>query len=179
MSRIGKNPVEVPSGVTVDIEGQTVTVKGPKGSLSHIVAEPIKVERNDAGLIEVKRPDDERRSKSLHGLSRTLIANMVVGVTQGYSKTLEISGTGYRVVPKGQGLEFSLGFSHPVQIDAPEGITFSVEGPTKFTVSGTDKQLVGEVAANIRKLRKPDPYKAKGIRYTGEQIRRKAGKAGK
>ncbi|MCU0278509.1 MAG: 50S ribosomal protein L6 [Candidatus Nanopelagicales bacterium] len=179
MSRIGKNPVEVPSGVTVDIEGQTVTVKGPKGTLSHIVAEPIKVERNDAGLIEVKRPDDERRSKSLHGLSRTLIANMVVGVTQGYSKSLEISGTGYRVVPKGQGLEFSLGFSHPVQVDAPEGITFSVEGPTKFTVSGTDKQLVGEVAANIRKLRKPDPYKAKGIRYTGEQIRRKAGKAGK
>nr|MCU0299251.1 50S ribosomal protein L6 [Candidatus Nanopelagicales bacterium] len=150
-----------------------------KGTLSHIVAEPIKVERNDAGLIEVKRPDDERRSKSLHGLSRTLIANMVVGVTQGYSKSLEISGTGYRVVPKGQGLEFSLGFSHPVQVDAPEGITFSVEGPTKFTVSGTDKQLVGEVAANIRKLRKPDPYKAKGIRYTGEQIRRKAGKAGK
>ncbi len=179
MSRIGKNPVEVPSGVTVDIEGQAVTVKGPKGTLSHVVAEPIKVERNDEGLIEVRRPDDERRSKSLHGLSRTLIANMVVGVTQGYSKTLEISGTGYRVVPKGQGLEFSLGFSHPVQIDAPEGITFSVEGPTKFTVSGTDKQLVGEVAANIRKLRKPDPYKAKGIRYTGEQIRRKAGKAGK
>ncbi len=179
MSRIGKNPVEVPSGVTVDIEGQAVTVKGPKGTLSHVVAEPIKVERNDEGLIEVKRPDDERRSKSLHGLSRTLIANMVVGVTEGYSKTLEISGTGYRVVPKGQGLEFSLGFSHPVQIDAPAGITFSVEGPTKFTVSGTDKQLVGEVAANIRKLRKPDPYKAKGIRYTGEQIRRKAGKAGK
>ena len=178
MSRIGKNPVPVPSGVTVDIDGQTVTVKGPKGSLTHVVAEPITVEQTD-GVIEVKRPNDERRSKSLHGLSRTLIANMVTGVTEGYSKTLEISGTGYRVVPKGQGLEFSLGISHPVQVDAPEGISFQVEGPTKFTVSGTDKQLVGEVAANIRKLRKPDPYKAKGIRYSGEHIRRKAGKAGK
>ena len=178
MSRIGKNPVPVPSGVTVDIDGQTVTVKGPKGSLTHVVAEPITVEQTD-DVIEVKRPDDERRSKSLHGLSRTLIANMVTGVTEGYSKTLEISGTGYRVVPKGQGLEFSLGFSHPIQVDAPEGISFQVEGPTKFTVSGTDKQLVGEVAANIRKLRKPDPYKAKGIRYSGEHIRRKAGKAGK
>ncbi|HPQ83102.1 MAG TPA: 50S ribosomal protein L6 [Actinomycetota bacterium] len=178
MSRIGKNPVPVPGGVTVELDGQTVTIKGPKGTLSHVVAEPIKVAQAD-GLIEVTRPDDERTSKSLHGLSRTLIANMVIGVTEGYSKTLEISGTGYRVVPKGQGLEFSLGFSHPVQVDAPEGITFAVEGPTKFTVSGTDKQLVGEVAANIRKLRKPDPYKAKGIRYSGEQIRRKAGKAGK
>jgi len=179
MSRIGKHPVAVPGGVTVDIEGQTVTVKGPKGTLSHVVAEPIRVIRNEEGAIEVTRPNDERRSKSLHGLSRTLIANMVVGVTDGYSKTLEISGTGYRMVPKGQGLEFSLGFSHPVQVDAPEGITFQVEGPTKFTVSGSDKQQVGEVAANIRKLRKPDPYKAKGIRYSGEHIRRKAGKAGK
>ena len=178
MSRIGRNPVPVPSGVTVTIDGQSVTVTGPKGSLTHVVAEPITVEQTD-GVIEVKRPNDERRSKSLHGLSRTLIANMVVGVTEGYSKTLEISGTGYRVVPKGQGLEFSLGFSHPVQVDAPEGISFQVEGPTKFTVSGTDKQMVGEVAANIRKLRKPDPYKAKGIRYSGEHIRRKAGKAGK
>ena len=178
MSRIGKNPVPVPGGVTVELDGQTVTIKGPKGTLSHVVAEPIKVAQAD-GVIEVTRPDDERISKSLHGLSRTLIANMVIGVTEGYSKILEISGTGYRVVPKGQGLEFSLGFSHPVQVDAPEGITFAVEGPTKFTVSGTDKQLVGEVAANIRKLRKPDPYKAKGIRYSGEQIRRKAGKAGK
>ena len=157
MSRIGKHPVPVPSGVTVDIDGQTVTVKGPKGSLTHVVASPITVEKDADGAIAVNRPDDERRSKSLHGLSRTLIANMVVGVTQGYSKQLELSGTGYRVVPKGRGLEFSLGFSHPVQVDAPEGITFTVEGPTKFTVSGTDKQLVGEVAANIRKLRKPDP----------------------
>ena len=179
MSRIGKNPIPVPAGVTVDIDGQTVTVKGPKGSSNLVVSEPITVGRNDAGEIEVARPNDERVSKSLHGLSRTLIANMVVGVTQGYSKNLEITGTGYRVVPKGQGLEFSLGFSHPVQVDAPEGITFTVEGPTKFTVSGIDKQLVGEVAANIRKLRKPDPYKAKGIRYSGEVIRRKAGKAGK
>ncbi|HQR81255.1 MAG TPA: 50S ribosomal protein L6, partial [Actinomycetota bacterium] len=169
MSRIGKNPVPVPSGVTVDIEGQTVTVKGPKGTLTHIVAEPIRASRNDEGAIEVTRPDDERESRSLHGLSRSLIANMVIGVTTGYSKTLELSGTGYRVVPKGQGLEFSLGFSHPVQVDAPEGITFQVETPTRFTVSGTDKQQVGEVAANIRKLRKPDPYKAKGIRYSGEQ----------
>ncbi|MEZ5185285.1 MAG: 50S ribosomal protein L6 [Candidatus Nanopelagicales bacterium] len=178
MSRIGKHPVPIPSGVKVAIEGQEVTVTGPKGSLTHVVAEPIKVAEED-GTIAVTRPDDERRSKSLHGLSRTLIANMVVGVTEGYSKSLEISGTGYRVVPKGQGLEFSLGFSHPVQVDAPAGISFQVEGPTKFTVSGTDKQQVGEVAANIRKLRKPDPYKAKGIRYAGEQIRRKAGKAGK
>jgi len=179
MSRIGKNPIPLPAGVTVDIDGQAVTVKGPKGSSTLVVSEPITVGRNDAGEIEVRRPNDERVSKSLHGLSRTLIANMVVGVTDGYSKALELSGTGYRVVPKGQGLEFSLGFSHPVQVDAPEGITFTVEGPTKFTVSGIDKQLVGEVAANIRKLRKPDPYKAKGIRYAGEVIRRKAGKAGK
>ena len=179
MSRIGNSPIPVPSGVTVDIAGQDVTVTGPKGTLSLTIAEPIRVARNDSGEIEVSRPDDERRSKSLHGLSRTLVANMVTGVTEGYSKTLEISGTGYRVVPKGQGLEFSLGFSHPIQVDAPEGISFRVEGPTTFIVSGTDKQLVGEVAANIRKLRKPDPYKAKGIRYSGEHIRRKAGKAGK
>jgi large subunit ribosomal protein L6 len=179
MSRIGKNPIPVPAGVTVDIAGQSVTVKGPKGTSTLEVAEPITVGRNDAGEIEVRRPNDERRSKSLHGLSRTLIANMVIGVTEGYSKSMELSGTGYRVVPKGQGLEFSLGYSHPIQVDAPEGISFTVEGPTKFTVSGTDKQLVGEVAANIRKLRKPDPYKAKGVRYSGEVIRRKAGKAGK
>jgi large subunit ribosomal protein L6 len=179
MSRIGKHPVTIPAGVTVDIDGQAVAVTGPKGTLNLVISEPITVSHNEAGEIEVARPNDERRSKSLHGLSRTLIANMVTGVTEGYSKTLEISGTGYRVVPKGQGLEFALGFSHPVQIDAPQGISFTVQGPTKFTVSGTDKQLVGEVAANIRKLRKPDPYKAKGIRYSGEVIRRKAGKAGK
>jgi large subunit ribosomal protein L6 len=178
MSRIGKLPVPVPSGVDVSIEGQTVTVKGPKGTLSHTVVEPITVSQND-GTIEVARPDDERESKSLHGLSRTLIANMVTGVTSGYTKTLEIVGTGYRVTAKGSDLEFALGFSHPVLVKAPEGITFRVEAPTRFAVEGIDKQKVGEVAANIRKLRKPDPYKGKGVRYQGEVIRRKAGKAGK
>jgi large subunit ribosomal protein L6 len=178
MSRIGKLPVAVPSGVDVAIDGQTVTVKGPKGTLSHTVAEPITVAQED-GTITVSRPDDERESKSLHGLSRTLIANMVTGVTSGYSKTLEIVGTGYRVTAKGSDLEFALGFSHPVPVAAPEGITFRVEAPTRFVVEGIDKQKVGEVAANIRKLRKPDPYKGKGVRYQGEVIRRKAGKAGK
>jgi large subunit ribosomal protein L6 len=178
MSRIGKLPVPVPSGVDVTIDGQHVTVKGPKGTLTHTVAEPITVTRED-GVISVSRPDDERLSKSLHGLSRTLIANMVTGVTTGYTKTLEIVGTGYRVTAKGSDLEFALGYSHPVPVAAPEGITFRVETPTRFTVEGIDKQKVGEVAANIRKLRKPDPYKGKGVRYQGENIRRKAGKAGK
>jgi large subunit ribosomal protein L6 len=179
MSRIGKLPVPVPSGVDISIDGQTVTVKGPKGTLSHVVAEPITVNRADDGTIAVVRPDDERESKSLHGLSRTLIDNMVVGVTTGYSKTLEIVGTGYRVVAKGSDLEFALGFSHPVLVAAPQGITFRVEAPTRFVVEGIDKQQVGEVAAKIRKLRKPDPYKGKGVRYQGEVVRRKAGKAGK
>jgi large subunit ribosomal protein L6 len=165
--------------VDITIDGQSVTVKGPKGTLSHVVAEPITVNRADDGTIAVVRPDDERDSKSLHGLSRTLIANMVVGVTTGYTKTLEIVGTGYRVVAKGSDLEFALGFSHPVLVPAPEGITFRVEAPTRFAVEGIDKQQVGEVAAKIRKLRKPDPYKGKGVRYQGEVIRRKAGKAGK
>jgi large subunit ribosomal protein L6 len=178
MSRIGKLPVPVPSGVDVAINGQSVTVKGPKGTLSHVVAEPITVVQED-GTIAVSRPDDERESKSLHGLSRTLIANMVVGVTSGYTKTLEIVGTGYRVTAKGSDLEFALGFSHPVTVPAPEGITFRVESPTRFAVEGIDKQKVGEVAATIRKLRKPDPYKGKGVRYQGEVVRRKAGKAGK
>jgi large subunit ribosomal protein L6 len=178
MSRIGKLPVQVPSGVDVNIDGQQVTVKGPKGTLSHTVAEPISVAHED-GVISVARPDDERLSKSLHGLSRTLIANMVTGVTSGYSKTLEIVGTGYRVTAKGSDLEFALGYSHPVPVTAPDGITFRVETPTRFTVEGIDKQKVGEVAAKIRKLRKPDPYKGKGVRYQGEVIRRKAGKAGK
>ena len=176
MSRIGKNPVPVPGGVTVELDGQTVTIKGPKGTLSHVVAEPIKVAQAD-GVIEVTRPDDERISKSLHGLSRTLIVNMVIGVAEVYSKTLEISGTGYRVVPKGQGLEFSLGFSHPVQVDAPEGITFDVPSPTRIDVVGINKEVVGQVAANIRALRKPEPYKGKGVRYVGEYVQRKAGKA--
>ncbi len=178
MSRIGKYPVPVPSGVDVKIDGSDVTVKGPKGTLSLTVKEPIIVEQVD-GEIAVNRPNDERLSKSLHGLTRTLIANMVTGVTDGYEKKLEIVGTGYRVALKGSSLEFALGFSHPVVVDAPQGITFAVESPTKFSVSGIDKQLVGETAANIRKIRKPEPYKGKGVRYAGEQVRRKAGKAGK
>jgi large subunit ribosomal protein L6 len=169
----------VPSGVEINLDGQLVTVKGPKGTLSHTVAEPIKVDRDDDGTLHVARPDDERVSRSLHGLSRTLIANMVIGVTSGYTKTLEIVGTGYRVQAKGADLEFALGYSHPVLITAPNGISFRVETPTRFAVEGIDKQQVGEVAANIRKLRKPDPYKGKGVRYQGEVVRRKAGKAGK
>jgi large subunit ribosomal protein L6 len=179
MSRIGKLPITVPSGVDVAIDGRTVTVKGPKGSLSHTVIEPITVERGDDGAVLVKRPDDERKTKAYHGLSRTLLNNLVVGVTAGYEKKLEIHGVGYRVALKGSSLEFALGFSHPVVITAPEGITFKVDTPTRFSVSGIDKQLVGEVAANIRKLRKPDPYKGKGVRYAGEVIRRKVGKTGK
>jgi large subunit ribosomal protein L6 len=180
MSRIGKLPITVPSGVDVAVEERMVTVKGPKGTLSHTVAEPITVARGEDGAIEVTRPDDERLSKSLHGLTRTLIANMVTGVTDGYEKKLEIVGVGYRVLSKGPTqLEFQLGYSHPITFNAPEGITFTVEGPTKLGVQGIDKQLVGEVAANIRKLRKPEPYKGKGVRYAGEQIRRKVGKAGK
>jgi large subunit ribosomal protein L6 len=179
MSRIGRMPIPVPAGVEITIDGANVAVKGPKGSLSHVVAQPIVVSREEDGTLAVTRPNDERASRSLHGLTRTLVANMIVGVTDGYSKTLEISGTGYRVVASGNSLEFALGFSHPVKIDAPAGITFTVETPTKLHVSGIDKQQVGEVAANLRKLRKPDPYKAKGVRYSGEIIRRKAGKAGK
>jgi large subunit ribosomal protein L6 len=179
MSRIGRLPVPVPSGVDVSIDGQAVTVKGPKGQLQHMVALPIAVGRSVEGSVEVKRPNDERQSRSLHGLTRTLIANMVLGVTEGYEKKMEIHGTGYRVVVRGSDLEFALGYSHSITIKAPQGISFIVENPTRFAVQGIDKQLVGEVAANIRKLRKPDPYKGKGIRYAGEQIRRKVGKAGK
>jgi large subunit ribosomal protein L6 len=179
MSRIGRLPIPVPSGVDVSIDGRNVTVKGPKGTLSHRVAEPIEIAKVDDGTLQVTRPDDERQNRALHGLSRTLVNNMVIGVTDGYSKTLEIVGTGYRVVAKGSDLEFALGFSHSVLIKAPDGISFIVEAPTRFTVSGVDKQKVGETAAKIRKLRKPDPYKGKGVRYQGEQIRRKAGKAGK
>ena len=180
MSRIGKLPITVPSGVDVALDDRLVTVKGPKGTLSHNVAAPITVTRGEDGAIEVVRPNDERESKSLHGLSRTLIANMVQGVTEGYEKKLEIVGVGYRVLSKGPTqLEFQLGYSHSIIFDAPEGITFTVEGPTKLGVVGIDKQLVGEVAAKIRKLRKPEPYKGKGVRYSGEHIRRKVGKAGK
>lgn len=179
MSRIGRLPVPVPTGVDVSIDGQAVTVKGPKGQLQHVVAVPIAVARSVEGSVEVKRPNDERQSRSLHGLTRTLIANMVLGVTEGYEKKMEIHGTGYRVVVKGSDLVFALGYSHSITIKAPQGISFIVENPTRFAVQGIDKQLVGEVAANIRKLRRPDPYKGKGIRYAGEQIRRKVGKAGK
>jgi large subunit ribosomal protein L6 len=179
MSRIGRKPIPVPSGVDVSIDGRSVRVKGPKGELSHVLAEPITAERVDDGTLNVVRPNDERRAKELHGLSRTLVANMIVGVTEGYKKTLEISGTGYRVVAKGADLEFALGFSHPVVVAAPQGIKFSVERPTVFSVEGIDKQQVGEVAANIRKIRPPEPYKGKGVKYQGEVIRRKAGKAGK
>jgi large subunit ribosomal protein L6 len=179
MSRIGRLPIPVPSGVDVTLDGRAVTVKGPKGTLNHTVAEPLEIVRAEDGTLQVLRPNDERANRALHGLSRTLVANMVIGVTDGYTKTLEIVGTGYRVVAKGSDLEFALGFSHPVVVRAPEGITFAVETPTRFTVSGVDKQKVGEVAATIRKLRKPDPYKGKGVRYQGEQIKRKAGKAGK
>ena len=179
MSRIGKLPVVVPSGVDVAIDGALVTVKGPKGTLSHSVAAPITVEQSD-GVLDVKRPDEERISKSLHGLTRTLVNNMVVGVTDGYEKKLEIVGVGYRVLSKGPNqLEFQLGYSHSIVFDAPEGIAFVVESPTKLGVVGIDKQLVGETAAKIRKLRKPEPYKGKGVRYAGEHIRRKVGKAGK
>ena len=180
MSRIGKLPIPVPSGVDVQVDSTLVTVKGPKGTLSHSVAAPITVERADDGALEVRRPNDERESKSLHGLTRTLISNMVTGVTDGYEKKLEIVGVGYRVLSKGPTqLEFQLGYSHPIVFNAPEGITFTVDGPTRLGVQGIDKQLVGEVAANIRKLRKPEPYKGKGVRYAGEHIRRKVGKAGK
>ena len=179
MSRIGKQPVLVPSGVDVTIDGQNVSVKGPKGTLALAVAEPIGVARNDEGAIVVTRPDDERRNRSLHGLSRTLVANLVTGVTQGYTTKMEIFGVGYRVQLKGSNLEFALGYSHPVVIEPPEGIAFAVETPTKFSVTGIDKQKVGQISAIIRRLRKNDPYKGKGIRYEGEQIRRKVGKTGK
>jgi large subunit ribosomal protein L6 len=178
MSRIGRTPVAIPAGVDVSINGREVTVNGPRGSLSLEVAAPIEVSQAD-GAITVTRPNDEGEIRALHGLSRSLIANMVTGVTAGFSKTLEIVGVGYRVQARGRDLEFSLGFSHPVPVTAPEGITLRVESPTRFVVEGIDKQQVGEVAANIRKLRKPDPYKGKGVRYQGEQIRRKVGKAGK
>jgi large subunit ribosomal protein L6 len=171
-------PVVVPSGVDVTIDGRDVTVKGPKGSLRMEVVAPIEVKHDD-GVITVTRPSDEGQIRALHGLSRSLIANMVTGVTAGYAKTMEIVGVGYRVQAKGKDLEFALGFSHPVVVRPPDGISFRVETPTRFVVEGIDKQQVGEVAANIRKLRKPDPYKGKGVRYSGEIIRRKAGKAGK
>ena len=179
MSRIGRLPIPVPAGVEVSIDGSNVTVKGPKGTLSHTVVNPISVERAEDGTLQVTRPNDERAAKERHGLTRTLINNMIIGVTAGHSKVMEISGVGYRVAAKGSSLEFALGYSHPIVVEPADGISFAVETPTRFVVSGIDKQLVGETAANIRKLRKPDPYKAKGVRYQGEVIRRKVGKAGK
>ncbi|MBT2497021.1 MULTISPECIES: 50S ribosomal protein L6 [Microbacterium] len=178
MSRIGRLPIDVPADVTVSVAGRVVSVKGPKGELTLTVANPIEVAVEENQVL-VSRPDDERESRSLHGLTRTLINNNIIGVTQGYTKGLEVVGTGYRVQQKGSSVEFALGFSHPVLIDPPAGITLTVEGTTKLTVSGIDKQAVGEAAANIRKIRKPEPYKGKGVRYAGENVRRKAGKSGK
>lgn len=179
MSRIGRMPVGVPAGVEVDIDGPSVTVRGPRGELSHRVPEPISLVRREDGTLLVTRPDDARVSRALHGLTRTLVANMITGVTAGFEKTLEIVGVGYRVTAKGADLEFALGYSHPVPISAPAGISFEVQSPTRLVVRGIDKQQVGEVAAKLRKLRKPDPYKGKGVRYAGEVVRRKVGKTGK
>ena len=178
MSRIGKAPITVPSGVDIKVDGQTITVKGPKGELTQVLPEPISVTVEE-GTLTVNRPDDHRDNRSLHGLSRSLVNNMVVGVTEGYKQDMEIFGVGYRVVAKGSDLEFALGYSHPVPVAAPDGITFAVDGATKFSISGIDKQQVGQIAANIKRLRKHDPYKGKGIRYAGEQVRRKVGKTGK
>jgi large subunit ribosomal protein L6 len=178
MSRIGRLPIPVPSGVEVTIDGRDVRVKGPKGELAHTIAQPIDVVQED-GTLKVSRPSDEGPVRALHGLTRSLLNNMVVGVTQGYVKTMEIVGVGYRVQARGKNLEFSLGYSHPITVEPPNGIIFRVERPTQFVIEGIDKQKVGEVAANIRKLRRPDPYKGKGVRYQGEQVRRKVGKAGK
>ncbi|SDM10266.1 large subunit ribosomal protein L6 [Corynebacterium mycetoides] len=178
MSRVGKAPIAIPNGVETKIDGRNVEVKGPKGTLTLELPEPItaSVEENE---IVVSRPDDNRTSRALHGLSRSLVNNLVVGVTEGYKINMEIFGVGYRVQAKGKDLEFALGYSHPILIQAPEGITFAVDGNTKFSIEGIDKQQVGQIAANIRRLRKDDPYKGKGIRYAGEQIRRKVGKTGK
>ena len=178
MSRIGKNPITVPSGVTTTVNGQNVEVKGPKGTLNVDLPAPITVAVED-NEIRVSRPDDHRKNRALHGLSRSLVNNLVAGVTEGYTIKMEIFGVGYRVQAKGKNLEFSLGYSHPILIEAPEGVSFAVDGTTKFSITGIDKQLVGQIAANIRRLRKDDPYKGKGIRYEGEQVRRKVGKTGK
>jgi large subunit ribosomal protein L6 len=178
MSRIGRMPIDIPAGVTVTIAGQDVSVRGPKGELSLRVKEPIVAAMVESQVV-VTRPDDERESRSLHGLTRTLINNQIIGVTEGFTKTLQVVGTGYRLAAKGQGIEFSLGYSHPITVEPPAGIAFTIEGNDKLIVSGIDKQAVGEVAANVRKLRKPEPYKGKGVRYEGENVRRKAGKAGK
>lgn len=178
MSRIGKHPITVPSGVTVNIDGSTVTVKGPKGELTRSFQPMITIQQDGDELI-VSRPDDSREAKSFHGLTRTLLANMVEGVEKGFSKKLQLVGVGYRAALKGKDLEMQLGYSHPVLVEAPENITFEVPSATEIIVSGPSKEAVGQVAANIRKWRKPEPYKGKGIRYEGEHVRRKLGKAGK
>ena len=179
MSRIGRAPIPVPTGVDVSVVGSHVTVKGPKGTLERVVPTDITVRQED-GVLMVERPDDQRHHRALHGLTRSLVNNMVVGVTQGFSRDLEIVGVGYRATAQGDNrLDMALGYSHPVVVDAPDGITFEVPAPTRITVRGIDKEAVGQVAANIRKLRKPEPYKGKGIRYAGEVVRRKAGKAAK
>ena len=178
MSRIGRLPIAVPSGVDVTIDGRTVTVKGPKGTLSRSLHPDIAVSQED-GTIVVTRPTEQKVHKQLHGLTRTLVNNMVVGVTDGYRKGLEITGVGYRAAKVGEKLQLNLGYSHPVEIDPPSGITFELENPTRLAVVGIDKELVGQVAAQVRSTRKPEPYKGKGVRYAGEQVRRKAGKAGK
>lgn len=178
MSRIGKQPVVIPAGVEAKVEGDTVFVKGPKGELNVTLVSPITA-RIEGNEILVERPNDTREARELHGLSRTLVFNMVEGVTNGYTKNLEIVGTGYRVAQKGKSIELTLGYSHSITVDAPEGIEITAPSQTKIVVTGIDKQKVGEVAANIRKLRKPEPYKGKGIRYEGEVVRRKVGKAGK
>ena len=178
MSRIGKSPVNLPSGVEVSVVERTITVKGPKGTLSREL--PGEIEVNvDGSVLTCTRPNDERRNRAQHGLTRSLVNNMVLGVTDGFKKNLEIVGVGYRATPKGSSLELALGFSHPVKVDAPDGISFECPTPTQIVVSGIDKELVGQVAANIRKIRKPEPYKGKGVRYKGERIMRKAGKTAK
>ena len=178
MSRIGRLPIAVPSGVDVTIDGRNVTVKGPKGSLSRALHPDMTVSREDATIV-VTRPTEQKTHKQLHGLTRTLVNNMVVGVTDGYRKCLEITGVGYRAALSGRKLQLNLGYSHQIEIDPPEGITFEVENPTRLAVVGIDKELVGQIAAKVRSTRKPEPYKGKGVRYAGEYIRRKAGKAGK
>jgi large subunit ribosomal protein L6 len=180
MSRIGRSPIPVPSGVSVALgTDNTVTVKGPQGELARSVPSSISI-RQDGDVLLVERPDDQRQNRALHGLTRSLVANMVAGVTDGFSKELQIVGVGYRAAPKGPGgLELSLGFSHPVNVSAPDGVTFEVPTPTRIIVKGIDKEKVGQVAADIRKLRKPEPYKGKGVRYAGERVVRKAGKAAK
>jgi large subunit ribosomal protein L6 len=178
MSRIGKLAIPIPTGVSVDIDGSHVAVSGPKGKLERDLSPELRIVKDD-GVLRVERPNDEKRSRELHGLTRTLLANMVTGVTEGFKKSLEITGVGYRAQLVGRKLQLNLGYSHPIEIDPPAGISFEVETPIKLAVVGIDKELVGHIAARVRSTRKPEPYKGKGVRYAGEQIRRKAGKAGK